>query len=104
MEQLKRNFVFYFILVINFYCIPLGIQNTGSAIIIMLIILPVICFVTSVMYGIKNGFHFWYALIATIIFIPSIFIFYNSSAWIYVIAYGVIAMLGNLLALPFRKR
>ena len=29
--------------------------------------------------------------------------FYNSSAWVYVVGYAVIALLGNLIALPFRK-
>ena len=40
----------------------------------------------------------------SIMFAPSIFIFYNSSAWVYVVGYTVIALLGNLIALPLRKR
>ena len=55
------------------------------------------------MYGIRNGFDFWYAFIVAILFIPSIFIFYNSSAWIYVVVYAGIALLGNFIALPLRK-
>jgi hypothetical protein len=43
-------------------------------------------------------------LIVAIMFAPSIFIFYNSSAWVYVVGYAVIALLGNLIALPLRKR
>lgn len=54
-------------------------------------------------YGIRNGFNFWYILIVAIMFAPSIFIFYNSSAWVYVVGYAVIALLGNLIALPLRK-
>ena len=63
--------------------------------IVMLIIIPMICFVTSIFYGLKNGFDFGYVLIVALIFVPSIFIFYNSSAWIYVAEYTVVALLGN---------
>ena len=67
--------------------------------IVMLVIIPLICLITSVFYGIRNGFNFWYILIVAIMFAPSIFIFYNSSAWVYVVGYAVIALLGNLIAL-----
>ena len=32
-----------------------------------------------------------------LIFIPSIFIFYNESAMIYVFAYGLVSLVGNLI-------
>ena len=96
--------VFYLLLLIDFYIVPWFIKNTGSAMIVMLVIIPLICLITSVFYGIRNGFNFWYILIVAIMFAPSIFIFYNSSAWVYVVGYAVIALLGNLIALPLGKR
>lgn len=104
MAGLKKNIIFYILLFIDFYIIPRFIKDTGSAVIVMLMIIPLICLITSVFYGIRNGFDFWYILIAAIMFTPSIFIFYNSSAWVYVVGYAVIALLGNLIALPLRKR
>lgn len=104
MEKLKKSIIFYILLIIDFYAIPWLIKDTGSAMIVMLIIIPLICFVTSIFYGLKNGFDFGYVLIVAMIFIPSIFIFYNSSAWIYVAVYTVVALLGNLIALLLRKR
>lgn len=104
MEKLKKNMVFFLLLLIDFYIIPLVIKDTGSAMIVMLIVIPLICLIISVFYGIRNGFDFRYVLSVAIIFAPSIFIFYNSSAWVYVVGYGVIALIGNLLALPLRKR
>lgn len=104
MAGLKKNIIFYILLFIDFYVIPRFIKDTGSAVIVMLMIIPLICLITSVFYGIRNGFDFWYILIAAIMFTPSIFIFYNSSAWVYVIGYAVIALLGNLIALPLRKK
>lgn len=104
MDRNLKNFSFYTILVIVFYGIPWFICDTGSAMFIMLLIIPAICFVTSLMYGVKNGFHFYYVLITAAIFTPSIFIFYNSTAWIYIILYSIVAMIGNLAALPFKNR
>lgn len=104
MDKFKKNLIFYILLVIDFYVIPWFIKDTGSAMIVMLGIIPMVCFVTSMMYGIRNGFDFWYVFIVAILFIPSIFIFYNSSAWIYVVVYAGIALLGNFIALPLRKR
>lgn len=37
-------------------------------------------------------------------FIPSVFMFYNLSAWSYVVVYTGIALFGNLIALPLRKK
>ena len=104
MDKIKKNIVFYILLIIDFYVIPCFIKDTGSAMIIMLMIIPLICLVTSIFYGIRNGFDFWYILIVAIIFMPSIFMFYNSTAWVYIVGYTVIALLGNLIALPLRKR
>ena len=104
MEKLKKSIILYILLIIDFYAIPWLIKDTGSAMIVMLIIIPMICFVTSIFYGLKNGFDFGYVLIVALIFVPSIFIFYNSSAWIYVAVYTVVALLGNLIALLLGKR
>lgn len=104
MDKLKENIIFYILLIINFYVIPWFIKDTGSAMMIMLMIIPLSCLVISIFYGIRNGFAFWYILIVAILFIPSIFIFYDSSAWVYVVVYTVIALLGNLIALLLRKK
>ena len=62
MAGLKKNIIFYILLFIDFYIIPRFIKDTGSAVIVMLMIIPLICLITSVFYGIRNGFDFWYIL------------------------------------------
>ncbi len=104
METLRKNMVFYLLLLIDFYIIPWLIKDTGSAMVVMLVIIPLLCFLISVFYGIRNGLDVWYILSVAILFTPSIFIFYNSSAWVYIVGYAVMAWLGNFIALPFRKR
>lgn len=103
MESFKKALPFYIAMILNFYLLPLFIVDTGSAIIVLLIFIPSICFAISAVYGIKNGFHFEYAAIVAILFIPSIFIYYNTSAWVYIVGYGIIALLGNLVSLLFKK-
>ena len=103
MEYVRRNWFVYIILAISFYVFPLIVKNTGIAMLVMLIAIPAICFGFSVIYGIRNGFHWWYALVVAALFFPTIFIFYNSSAWIYVVAYAVISLVGNLVGWPFYK-
>ena len=104
MEKLKNNMVLYLLLLIAFYIIPLFIKDTASAMTLMLVLIPLICLIISIYYGIRNGLDFWYILSVAVIFAPSIFIFYNSSAWVYAFSYALIALFGNLIALQIRKR
>lgn len=91
------------VLIIDFYVLPLLIRDTGSAIIMVLIILPFVCFASSVFYGVRHSFHLSYALTVAILFISSLFIYYNISAWIYSLIYGIIALAGNLTGYLLRK-
>ena len=40
MDKLKKNMVFYLLLLIDFYIVPWFIKDTGSAMIVMLVIIP----------------------------------------------------------------
>ena len=96
-------FPYLLVIIIDFYILPLLIRDTGSAMIMLLIILPFICFASSVFYGIRHSFHLSYAFIVAILFLPSLFIYYNISAWIYSLIYGIIALAGNLTGYLLRK-
>lgn len=91
-------------LAINFYVLPFLIQDTGSGMFVMLIVIPVLTFICAVIYGVRQGFDLLLPIIATILFAPTIFIFYNSSAWIYIIAYAIIALVGNGIGRIFYKK
>lgn len=87
-------------LIINFfvfYLSPLLIRDTGGGMFVLLMEIPVLCFIISLVYGIKNRFDFWYPLLTTLLFLPTIFIFYNESALIYVVWYGMDEVIGSLL-------
>lgn len=103
MEHFRNALPYYAAMLLNFYLFPLFMADTGSAMIILLNLIPAVCFAISTAYGMKYGFHPVYAVIVAILFIPSMFIYYNTSAWVYIPGYGIIALLGNLFSLLLRK-
>lgn len=104
MDKIKKNWVYYFIIFITFYLIPILIQDTGSGMFILLIVIPLITLITSIIYGLRNVFDFIYPLIVAILFIPTLFIYYNISAWVYIIAYSLIAFIGELLGKTLQRK
>ena len=82
-------------LVINFYVFPLLIRDTGSGIFMLLFVMPLITFVCSVVCGILQGFKVLLPVIVATLFTPTLFIFYNESAWVYIVAYAMVALVGN---------
>jgi len=85
--------------ILVFYVIPLII--TGEGIILVLVfVFPIISFIVSLVYGILNKFKLFqllFPIFVGIIFIPAMFIFFNYTAWIYMTAYIVIALFGNMI-------
>lgn len=105
MEKMKRLWPYLLVILSDFYLLPLLIKDTGTAMLLLLVIMPLICFVCSCVYGVKHSYSLFYALIVAALFVPSIYVFYNSSAWVYALAYGIIALVGNLGgAIFFRPR
>ena len=104
MDKIKKNWVYYFIIFITFYLIPILIQDTESGMFILLIVIPLITLITSIIYGLRNVFDFIYPLIVAILFIPTLFIYYNASAWTYILVYSMIAVIGELLGKTLQKK
>lgn len=104
MDKIKKNWIYYLIIFIDFYIVPMLIKDTGSGMFILLIVIPLITLITSFVYGLRNTFDFIYPLIVAILFIPTLFIYYNTSAWIYVVTYSMIAVIGELLGKILQKK
>lgn len=103
MQKLRKNIILYIILLVAFYGIPNIIQDTGTAMVTMLIILPITCLIVSMAYGMRNGFDIWYVAAVAVMFAPSIFLFYNSSAAVYIIGYAGIACIGTSIGSVFKR-
>lgn len=103
MNKLRDMIPYLSVIMLDFYLLPFLIRDTGSAMLMLLVVVPLICFVCSLVYGIKNSFYLVYAIIVAILFIPTILIFYNSTAWVYIFGYGAIALVGNAIGMVFSK-
>lgn len=88
----------------NFYALPLLAKNTGAAMLLMLCVIPLVTFTCSLIYGAKHGFEPALPVIATVLFAPTVLIYYNESAWVYAAAYGVLSLAGNCAGRVFHQR
>ena len=73
------------------------IQDTGSGMLMLLVVLPLSCLIAAWRYGSRYLFDILFSILTALIFIPMVFIFYNSSAMIYVLIYGGVSMIGNAI-------
>lgn len=96
-KSIKSLAMFLLINIVLFYILPLLITDTGSAMSVLLVILPLSCLFVAVIYGSLNSFYIAYPLLVALAFIPTIWIFFNESAWVYIPVYGGIALIGNLI-------
>ena len=104
LRMLKRMIPYLGVMVVTFYLVPLLLlTSTGTAILLMIIILPFISFVCSVVYGYKNRFNLLYSVFVAALFVPTLWIYYNYTAWIYIVVYGIIALIGNAIGAYFGK-
>ena len=103
MKKIREMSVYLIVITLAFYVLPAFINDTGTGIFFLLILTPIICIVTYIIYGIRHSFNLIFLLLIMTLFIPTIFIFYNESAAVYVLIYGIIAAIGNLLGSLIKK-
>lgn len=92
------------ILILNFYLLPLLATNTGMAMLIMLCIIPIITFCCSVAYGVRQGLNIYLLVAVVLLFAPTIFIYYNYTAWVYIIVYALISLVGTGIGRLFYQK
>lgn len=92
-------------LAVNFYLLPRLISDTGTAMVLMLCAMPLLTFIISLLYGVRQGFSFLLPAAAMALFAPTVLLYYNETAWLYMPVYGVLSLAGNGVGRIFyRKR
>ncbi len=104
MKKIMPPFFYLFVNIIIFYLFPLFIQDTGSGMLILLIVFPVCVFLAALFFGKYQGFSWWYSFLVSAIFASTILLFYNSSANIYIVIYWFLAFIWNLLGYFLSKK
>ena len=78
---------------LDFWLLPLFL-DAGNVMLMILIVMPGICFASSFGCGLFCGFRPVYLLGTELLYLPTVWIYYNDSALIYLPVYAVIAALG----------
>lgn len=102
MKKIQNQLPYLFIIVLAFYGLPFIDRKSGM--VTLLILFPLVCFLSAVVYGVKHSFSLVYSILVMALFIPTIVIFYNETASFYIGVYGVISLVGNLLGSFVRKK
>ena len=102
MKKHTKELIILILQLIIFYLFPLTAGPTDAIGMVVLIILAT--FVLSLVLGSisENKLRFIYPLLVAILFIPSVFIYYNETALIHSVWYLVISALGMISGLLIR--
>ena len=61
MDVFKKEIKYYITIIIAFYLLPaLLLRDTGSAMFVLLILVPLVVLVNSMIYGINHGFKYYF--------------------------------------------
>lgn len=100
MDKIKQMLPFLSVNILPFYIAPLifiSLKAQFLLITTLILVFPLLCFTETFMYSTKYKNFVIYSIIVTITFIPTIYIFYNSSAYPYAFIYGSISLISGYI-------
>ncbi len=98
--SIRKAFPYWAVTALGFYLLPILIRDTGSAMLVLLCLLPALCSVSAVLYGVKYPFRLWYVVSVPVLFIPSVFVFYDADTGallFYCVGYTLVAVVGYVI-------
>ena len=103
MKRYLKEIIILLIQLLMFYVFPLTAGPTDAMGMVVLILLSV--FILSIIIGSisKEKIKYFYPIIISILFIPSVFIYYNDSALIHALWYLIDSYIGLLIGLIIFK-
>lgn len=97
MKEIKKWSIYLICPISCFYLLPMLIRDTGSAMFILLGVVPVLCFVNGLYYGLKENKAVIYSLLVGLLFLPTLYLFYNSSASVYTVIFVLLSFAGAMI-------
>lgn len=103
MKKYLNEFVILFFQLFMFYIFPLFMYIYGPIGVVLIIIL--VTFILSIVLSIisKNKIRYLYPFVISVLFIPSIYIYYNDSALVHSVWYLVVSIIGLLIGSLINK-
>ena len=113
----KEMLLFHMPILLVFYLPPILLEIFGETIrknysswgmeyfvLHLFVVSPLTCLVCSIFFGRKHSFSVLFPLLVVVWFLPVVFVFYNSTAWVYALVYGLLALLGNAIGVTEARR
>lgn len=100
---MKGKIIYTLLLLFSYVLLGILIKDTGSGMVVLLILMPSLTLLASFFYGCKKGFDYMVPILTMLVFIPIIYGFLNSSALIYMLVYGIISLLANFTGTIFGR-
>lgn len=94
-DRMKEKMIYTLLLLFAYVLLGVLIDNTGSGMVILLVLMPLLTLLVSFFYGCKKGFDYMIPILTMLAFVPILYGFLNSSALIYLLVYGIISLLAN---------
>ncbi len=94
----------FLILLAAYAFLPHLQYSTGYYILILLVLFPLLNCLLGLLAGMKFGFEWLFPFLSGILFLPFVYLYYNSSAFIYCFAYAVSALLGEWIGASLKGR
>lgn len=103
---MKNYIKFVVILSIIFYLLPLVIKDTATGMLILLLVMPILIFNLTFWFVKKTKFSVWYPILVGLVFLPTVYLLYNSTAIIYVFIFSIISLIAAIIAgyKPVKKK
>ncbi len=92
-----------------FYLLPLpalldrATMDTGLLTYALLIIFPAICFLAHMIFALKRGFVWYLPLLTGAFFAPTVLLYYNVTAIVYIFSYIVLSYIAAFAGLSVYK-
>lgn len=102
--KLIPSLPYLLVLLLDFYLLPLLIGDTGAAMLYLLFVIPIIVLITSLAYGMIRGFDLLLPSAAVLLFLPTIWLYYNESAVVYLLFYAAASLSGLAVGRLFYKK
>lgn len=96
-------FLFAAPVALAFYLLPLISNDSAYSVAVLTVIVPAVAAVTSLLFGIRHGRELTVAAAIILMLSPSIFMYYDSSACVYIIAYGVLSVVFSRIGAGFHR-
>ena len=97
MKRYAKELIIFVLQLFMFYILPLFAGPTDMMGLVLLIVLATLLFSFILGIGSNNKVKYLYPIIIAIVFIPSVFIYYNETALVHAVWYLVVSGVGLLV-------